>query len=151
MKIFLDTEFTDFIDLHLISLGMAAETGEEFYAEVPYPDKACSAFVREGVIPLLGTYPDAACATEELRTRIWTWLELVRRCQDDVIEICIDSQTDWNLFADALDYRVPPWCTPKLVAENINELLRYEFHQRHNLPEHHALYDAMANRYAFRA
>jgi hypothetical protein len=61
LKIFLDTEFTDFIDTHLISLGMAAESGEEFYAEVPYPSEACSDFVREAVIPLLGRIPDAAC------------------------------------------------------------------------------------------
>ena len=151
MKIFLDTEFTDFIDLHLISFGMAAEAGEEFYAEVPYPDRACSAFVREAVIPLLGRYPDAKCSKEELRTRIWTWLEIVRRDEDEVMEICIDSQVDWDLFADAMDYRVPSWCKRTLLGQqNINELLLYDFHRRHKLPEHHALYDAMANRYAYR-
>jgi hypothetical protein len=150
MKIFLDTEYTDFFDPHLVSLGMAAETGEEFYAEVPYPEKACSAFVREVVIPLLGGYLGATCALDELRTRIWTWLELVRRSHDEVMEICVDDQTDWDLFADAMDNRVPPWCQCRLVGYNINELLRFDFHQRYKLPEHHALYDAMANRYAFR-
>lgn len=34
IKIFIDTEFTDFVDLKLISIRMVAETGEEFYAEV---------------------------------------------------------------------------------------------------------------------
>lgn len=149
LKIFIDTEFTDFLDPHLISLGMAAESGEEFYAEVPYPDNACSAFVRETVIPLLGRLPNSAYTLDDLRIKVIDWLEIVR-VQGEEVEICFDFQTDWNLFYDALDYRVPPWCRPRLVARNINELLRYEFHKRHNLPEHHALYDALANRYAFR-
>jgi hypothetical protein len=33
-KVFIDTEFTDFNDPHLISIGLVAESGEEFYAEV---------------------------------------------------------------------------------------------------------------------
>lgn len=150
LKVFIDTEFTDFIDCHLISLGMAAESGEEFYAEVPYPDKACSAFVREAVIPLLGRIPYAACAFDDLRVRIIKWLEIVR-LGDENVEICFDYQTDWDLFIDALDYRVPPWCAPLPVASNINELLLYDFHQKHALPSHHALYDAQANRYAYRS
>lgn len=148
-KVFIDTEFTDFIDPHLISIGMAAESGEEFYAEVPYPDKRCSAFVREAVIPLLGRLANSQCSIEDLCTKIITWLELVRR-RDEEAEICFDYQTDWDLFVAALDYRVPPWCRRRIVSRNINELLRYEFHKKHNLPEHHALYDALANRYAFR-
>lgn len=149
LKIFIDTEFTDFIDPHLISIGMAAASGEEFYAEVPYPNNGCSAFVREAVIPLLGRLPNAACSVDELRIKIIGWLELVRN-RDEEVEICFDYQTDWDLFCDAIDYRVPPWCRTRMVSRNINELLRYEFHQKNQLPEHHALYDAMANRHAFR-
>lgn len=54
MKIFLDTEFTDFIDPQLISIGIAASNSEEFYAEVPYSIDLCSTFVKEVVIPLQG-------------------------------------------------------------------------------------------------
>jgi hypothetical protein len=82
-------------------------------------------------------------------TRIITWLQLIKR-RDEEVEICFDYQTDWDLFVDALDHRVPAWCREWLVEHDINELLRYEFHQKHNLPEHHALYDALANLYAFR-
>lgn len=149
LKIFIDTEFTDFIDCHLISLGMAAESGEDFYVEVPYPDKACSEFVREAVIPLLGKIPHAQCEFGALRTKILTWMDIVRN-KDEEVEICFDYQADWDLFIDALDYRVPEWCKSRLVARNINELLLYSFHKKHGLPEHHALYDAQANRYAFR-
>lgn len=149
LKVFVDTEFTDFIDTHLISIGMAAESGEEFYAEVPYPERACSAFVREAVLPLLGRLPNSSYSVDELRIKIVEWLEIIR-LEGEEVEICFDYQTDWDLFCDALDYRLPPWCRPRLVSVNINELLRYEFHMKHNLPEHHALYDALANRYAFR-
>jgi hypothetical protein len=149
MKIFLDTEFTDLLDPQLISIGMVAETGEEFYAEVPYPDEACTAFVREAVIPLLGRVPGANCALSDLRSLILTWLSLVRRRNED-LEICIDYQTDWDLFSDALDYRIPAWCQRRMVAREINELLRYEYHKKNGYEEHHALYDAKANQYAFR-
>lgn len=149
VKIFLDTEFTDFFDPHLISIGMVAETGEEFYAEVPYPDEACSAFVREAVIPLLGRFPGSECPLEDLRSRILTWLSIVRN-RDEQVDICIDYQTDWELFCVALDYRVPGWCIQRMVAMNINELLRYDYHKKNGNEEHHALYDARANQYAFR-
>lgn len=149
MLVFLDTEFTDFVNPHLISIGLASEYGEEFYAEVPFPSAACSAFTREVVLPLLGRVPDAACLPENLRVKIIKWIEIVRRSDEDV-EICFDFQTDWDLFVHALDCRVPTWCRSRRVARNINELLRYEFHKKNGLPEHHALYDAMANRYAFR-
>jgi hypothetical protein len=149
LKIFIDTEFTDFIDCHLISLGMVAGSGEEFYAEVPYPDAACSAFVREAVIPLLGTIANAQCSVDELKYKILNWLSLVRN-EGELVEICFDFQTDWDLFNNALNYQIPDWCTPRLIARNINDLFRYAFHKKNSLPEHHALYDARANRYAFR-
>ncbi|MCA1322877.1 3'-5' exoribonuclease [Herbaspirillum sp. alder98] len=147
-KIFIDTEFTDFLDCHLISLGMVAETGEEFYVEVPYPDAACSVFVREAVIPLLGSIENAQCPFEELRHRILSWLNLIRN-DGATVAICFDYQTDWDLFNDAMDYRIPDWCCPRSIARNINELLRYSFYKKNSLPEHHALHDAKANRYAF--
>lgn len=149
LKIFLDTEFTDFVDPQLISLGMVAETGEEFYAEVPYQNEACSEFVRETVVPLLGRIANAHCSLEDLRFQILNWLGIVRR-NGEPVEICIDYQTDWNLFCKALDYRVPTWCMKRLIAQNINDLLLYEFHKISSLAEHHALYDARANQYAFR-
>lgn len=148
-KIFIDTEFTDFLECHLISLGMVVDSGEEFYVEVPYPDAACSAFVREAVIPLLGSIEDAQCPFEELGQRILSWFSLIRH-DGETVEICFDFQTDWDLLNDAMDYQVPDWCCPRLITRNINELLRYSFHKKNNLPEHHALYDARANRYAFR-
>lgn len=149
LKVFIDTEFTDFVDPQLISIGLVAETGEEFYAELPYDIQACSAFVRETVLPLLGYAPDAEVSKDVLYAKITEWLRIVRS-RSDVIEICYDYQTDWDLFYDVLGGQVPAWCMRRLVADRIGELLRYEFHQKNRLPEHHALNDARANCYAFR-
>lgn len=149
LKVFIDTEFTNFVDPRLISIGMAAASGEEFYAEVSYPRDNYSEFVREAVIPLLGRVPNAFCPVDDLYMKITSWLKIIRTLDEDV-DICFDYQTDWDLFSVALDGRVPSWCRPYMVSRNINELLRYEFHKKNNLPEHHALYDAQANRYAYR-
>lgn len=149
LKIFIDAEFSNFIDAELISLGLAAESGEEFYAEIPYPQAACSPFVNEIVIPLLGNDVLAKCSIDELPLRLLKWLNLIKPKSEE-IEICFDCETDWKLLAQVLREKMPTWCKPKLVAQNINELLRYEFHTKNNLPEHHALYDARANRYAYR-
>lgn len=148
LKVFLDTEFTDFINTELISIGLAAESGEVFYAEVPFEIRECSEFVKAEVIPLLDPM-SYACSVNDLRNRLHNWLKLVRPSHDD-LEICFDYRIDWKLFFDALGDYVPPWCKPRLVGGNIIELLRCEYHQKNNLPEHHALNDAMAMRYAFR-
>lgn len=150
MNVFMDTEFTDLLDPVLISLGMVTDRGEEFYIEVPYPDKACTPFVREAVLPLLGREPDAYCPLEEVRLRLLKWLEIVRRPPEDLY-ICIDYQTDWDLFWEALDGQVPAWCLPKMIGRDLNELLLYSYFWRHpDAREHHALDDARANAYAYR-
>ncbi|HSY29608.1 MAG TPA: hypothetical protein VK832_19010, partial [Burkholderiaceae bacterium] len=139
----------DLLDPILISLGMVADSGEEFYVEVPFPDYKCTAFVREAVVPLLGREPNAACEIVGLRARVLMWLEIVRR-KDEEVFICADYQSDLDLLCDALDYRMPPWISGGLIGEDINEFLIQEFLQKTGLPRHHALYDARANRYAHR-
>lgn len=150
MLVFVDTEFTDFYDPHLVSIGLAAATGETFYAEVPYRREQCSDFVKEVVIPLLGANPVTdLCDADELRARLRTWLSIVKRHDD--IEVCFDSDYDWQLFIQIFDNHPPAFCRPRNVGfYEINELLRYEFHKKDQRPEHHALNDAKALRYAFR-
>ncbi|AON52329.1 MULTISPECIES: 3'-5' exoribonuclease [Herbaspirillum] len=149
INIFIDTEFTDFVDPQLISLGMVAETGEEFYVELPYDLQRCSGFVKETVLPMLGYAPEAQVAKDDLYAKIIQWLRIVRQDNAEV-RVCFDYQTDWDLFVGALDSKVPAWCVGRLVANCINEALRCEYHEKNRLPEHHALNDARANRYAFR-
>ncbi|MGK5077391.1 hypothetical protein [Janthinobacterium sp. HLX7-2] len=147
--IFLDTEFTSFHDPELISIGLVAATGEEFYAEVPYSVESCSEFVRDIVLPLLGADPLAACSLEDLRIRLLNWLAIVKI--DDDVCICCDSEFDEKLILRVFDFPLPSYVRLRLVGtRHINELLRYEFHLKNCLPEHHALNDARALRYAFR-
>lgn len=145
--VFIDTEFTCFSDPQLISIGLAASTGEEFYAEVPYSFGSCSEFVREVVVPLLGK--EVAYPYDELHSLLRNWFTVVKAAES--ITICYDSECDRTLFLQVFDNRPPHFIRFRDVGErNINELLRYEFHVKNNLPEHHALYDALALRYAFR-
>jgi hypothetical protein len=148
-NVFIDTEFTDFLDPQLISIGLVAQSGEEFYAELPYEVRECSEFVKAAVLPLLGYAPHAEMSKDDLYLQMTNWLRLIRP-KDQEVFICYDYQTDWDLFCDVLDGRVPPWCKRTLVADRINEILRYDYHQKNALPEHHALNDARANCYAFR-
>lgn len=147
--IFFDTEFTSFHAPELISIGLAATTGEEFYAEVPYSIRACSEFVREFVVPLLGADPFAACPLEDLRHRLSNWLAIVK-IKDD-LSICCDSEFDEMLILRVFDHPLPPYVRLRRIgARYINELRRYEYHVKNCLPEHHALNDAKALRYAYR-
>nr|WP_230029426.1 3'-5' exoribonuclease [Massilia sp. Bi118] len=146
--IFLDTEFTSFESPELISLGLAASTGEDFYAEVPFSTTSVSPFVHEVVIPLLKQNSADYCKFDELHVRILNWLTVVRTGVE--IVLCFDSQYDEILFRTIFDGYPPQFLRFRNVDRNINEFLRHEFHVKNMLPEHHALNDAMAMRYAFR-
>lgn len=148
MNVFLDTEFTDLLEPILISLGMVSQQGEEFYIEVPYPDQKCTAFVREAVLPLLGKDPRAICEQGQAKDRILTWLKSVRSDAGDVY-VCVDYEADWELLCEALDYEPPHWLRRKMIRQNLDQILLYEFHIQTGLPQHHALHDAKANQYAY--
>lgn len=61
MRLFVDTEFTDFIDCDLISIALVATDGREFYGErSDYDQASCSEFVRAAVLSQLGQYPGVA-------------------------------------------------------------------------------------------
>ena len=148
--IFIDTEFTNFIDTSLISMGLVADTGEEFYVEVSFNVTECSAFVREAVLPQLGSSEHDYCSRPNLRTRILNWLGILRN-RDEPIVIGFDYQTDWDLFCDALDNALPALCTGTNVAYCLSSLLLSDHYKITGDTEHHALHDARANRYAYRA
>ncbi len=149
MLIFIDTEFTNLQNPQLISIGLAAATGETFYAEVPYRHEQCSDFVKEVVIPLIGASPTTDfCSVDELCVRLSTWFFIVKH--QHAIEVCFDSEFDWQLFSQIFDNKPPAFCRKRNINYEVSELLRYEFHQKYERPEHHALNDAEALRYAFR-
>ena len=51
MRLFVDTEFTDFIDCDLVSVALVADDGREVYGERSDYDRAiCNEFVRAAVL-----------------------------------------------------------------------------------------------------
>jgi hypothetical protein len=150
MLVFLDTEFTNFVHADLISLALVSEDGREFYAErTDYHRDACSAFVRENVVPILGRVPGAACSHAELTLRLRDWFDAL----PEPATIIYDFEGDWLLLVKAVLGR-----QQTMPSDNFGQPLRLEnasithpiFERAQNRiytqdwPPHHALADARA-------
>lgn len=152
MRIFLDTEFTDFLNCELLSLGLVTERGEEFYAELVDTDRSlCSDFARVAVLPQLDRDPAASCIEAELSLRLLSWLSTFRSAEP--LMICVDHPTDWELFTylvrDPETLLTPPWMKGQSIAAAIDPRRVEEYWEVHGRRSHHALHDARANRYAY--
>ena len=148
--IFIDTEFTDFIDCELISIALVSEDGlHEFYAErTDYPDAWCSDFVREAVLPLLGRIPGVACTRTELTARLWAWFATL----PGNVQIACDSLHDRDLLYDALDTGLPGnldrpiFDLRTLMDATVFHDSVCRYHEQPRQPWHHSLHDARAHR-----
>lgn len=146
-QLFIDTEFTGFKDPKLISIGIVAQTGQEFYAEVEYSVDECSDFVRAVVLPLLSRNKIYSLA--ELKDELAAWIEMVR--QGRPILICYDSEYDRQMLSQIFGNDTPNGIVFRnLGASYVNQLKVYEWHVKNAQAEHHALHDARALKYAFR-
>jgi hypothetical protein len=77
LTVFINCEFTDFIDIDLVSIALVCEDGREFYAErTDFRREACSEFVRMAVLPRLGQWPAFQSVTEISPPRNFTLLGL---------------------------------------------------------------------------
>ena len=152
MRLFLDTEFTDFTNPEMISIGIVDENGREFYAEsTSFKREACSLFVNEIVIPLLGQYPDAIVGTQEhIAHRLVEWLELYR---ESGAIVSVDYATDWDLFLDLLSL-IPKdydrnFIIGQIIWTDLDQQRISDWWTETKLPQHHALYDARANKHGY--
>lgn len=106
--VFMDTEFTDFNNTHLISVGMTVERSDEsFYAEInDFPKHLQSGFVTQHIIPMLDL-PQYGMPLAELKQAVSTWIQSLNA---DEILIVVDYTGDWILmhphFADIPNVRV---------------------------------------------
>lgn len=140
-RAFLDTEFTDFIDCQLISIGIVTEDGREFYGErTDFDQSACSSFVRAAVLPQLGQEPAVVGTETELQAALLGWL-----AQFEQMEIYVDYSTDWDLFLDLCQER-PANVTCRLIGPDPVKVEQYW--REHGRRSHHALHDAKAARFA---
>lgn len=144
MLVFLDTEYTDFIDCDLISIGLVSEDGQhELYLERSDYERAwCNDFVRAAVLPLLtGPAVDQA----QLAARLSTWFASL----PGNVTVASDSFSDWELLLDALGQRPANLVGHfDLRAAEASEAFNHaacRYHEQGN-PWHHALHDAKAHR-----
>lgn len=151
MRTFIDTEFTDHVHPDLISIGMAADGGQMFYAErTDFRHENCTSFVLREVIPLLGREPAATCTAAELSRRLYEWF----RTLPGATTVFYDFETDRQLMeASFLGPRPDNLAGYELVdhkifrhsAYKLGEVLTYSA----TWPQHHALADAQALREGF--
>jgi hypothetical protein len=147
MILFLDTEFTDFVQCELISIALVSECGRHgFYAErSDFDMRLCNEFVREAVLPQLGKpldVPGGRLNTEGLKAALGRWLEQIHSLDaGSLVLVLYDYKTDFDLLADALDGELPPW----LEGHNVSTYLGWVgggYGIERGLSAHHALEDA---------
>jgi hypothetical protein len=149
MRVFLDTEFTDFANPRLISCGLVAENGHEFYAELSdgWLPEQCSAFVQDVVLPRLDQSRVTTLSRRDAGIQIFAWLSAL----SNKLTLIHDVDVDWQLLAGLLrsvpnqeiciDARLLSWPGAAMARH-------YELLLAKTLPDdpmrHHALVDARA-------
>ena len=156
MLLFLDTEFTNLDDGELLSIGLISEDGKHsFYAERnDFSRYACSAFVIKYVLPLFGRYPDAQCTVDELSIRLRSFIEGL----PTMAQLCCDSEKDIYQFTAAMTRsgRLPAPSKLSLDHQIIRDMTvdpvfekAFLAHFCDGREQHHALWDAQANRLGY--
>lgn len=148
MRIFIDTEFTQFSNQQLISIGLFSQNEKTFYAETPFDFNLCSDFVKETVLPLLSHDKGVSISFAELRTRLKLWLTQFHTDGQE-IKICFDYSRDWTLFGSVLDNEIPSWIEGVNIYKYLDKSIQDQFFSETTFPRHHALSDAMSNCVAF--
>jgi len=174
LRVYCDNEFTDFINTEPISIGLAAESGEEFYAENLDFNRALSSdFVKANIYPLLDPVK-YGMSEIELSARLWCWVDALP-CKN--IIVTVDYPTDWTLFKYLMNGDHPKVAGGQNIFTNMAQWVHqnmnaagggpYEYQQMWNRVQnhfalgvqdyfkrtgeipHHALSDAKANREAY--
>jgi hypothetical protein len=153
IRVFVDTEFTsNFGDGSLISAGLAAENGREFYVELSdgWTTDECTSFVHSVVLPLLDRDPDTTMSSQVAADALAAWLQTLGD-----VEIIYDAGDDALLLKRLLDERLDTmaisWRYLSLAsgAEALDYDRRVEELFANEPRRHHALVDARVLRDAF--
>jgi hypothetical protein len=173
-RIFLDTEFTELTqDAQLISLGLACENGDWFYAELDdYEPEAASDWVQANVIPLLSgeklgragyvhARPQTTCYgdTVSVYRSLLNWLRRYNQGQASIQFWADVYAWDWLLFTELFTgalmlppqiHYMPGDLSTLLWAKGYDPDITRESlgtvtlqHPKLNLQKHQALYDAL--------
>ena len=97
LRVHIDTEFTDFVNSDVISLGMIADNGSEFYFENLDHIKAwCSDWVKENIYPMLNDVKFGK-TRKALAASAWEW---IAELECDGIIISYDHRVDMEILMD---------------------------------------------------
>ena len=159
MRIFFDTEFTQFRDGELLSIGFVSEDDQEMVIEVH--DQArharASEFCKIAVIPQFGTLKANAVTTDAAAGEaIANWLSQF----STPMTLCYDYKLDWRFFESALR-AAGAWnrLSPRLTAFNVADVANHDsclqvqedyLLGRSSPGRHHALVDDLALRARWR-
>lgn len=159
MNVFFDTEFAGGIEKkdaqrYLISIGLVAMDGREFYAELigTWDDHLCSPWVLKNVIPLLDG-GDCRMGVEEFAVRLKEWIEGLTA--EQVIMRSDAPSYDWKFIEEI--FSVHGW--PKNLRKTCGSIYfesdrqnhRYkaaaaDYFKTHGAHQHHSLVDARSVR-----
>ncbi|MFZ4624375.1 MAG: hypothetical protein ACOYNF_09090 [Rhodoferax sp.] len=154
MHVFFDTEFTGLTsDPRLLSIGFLADTGATLYLEFTdgWQESACSAWVRQHILPTLGQ--GERLTRRAAGQRIFDWLLSL----DAPLILLADSDYDTVLMTKLLQecgltdtrFRIEQLAfTGKPQAFEF-EAAKQRYFASHGLAPHHALSDAAALRAAW--
>jgi len=162
MQVFFDTEFTS-LDANrmrgLISVGLVAQNGQVFYAELSdtWDESMCSLFVLDTVIPLLQG-GEHIMGVETLAVRLKEWIEGLT--DKEVILRSDCPSVDWPFLEEIFNFH--GW--PKNLRQKCGtiyfshdyQINRYqaalgEYWNANAAQQHHALVDARSLLFAWKA
>jgi hypothetical protein len=154
LPVFFDTEFTSLdANAELISIGLIAASGQEFYAELAVDPSKFSAFAIETVFPLLdGSSP---MTFSELAVSLKKWIESMK---GEVVLISDAIKLDWPFIYDLFEKLGYPknmkqgepitFWVPKDNEKIFDQALE-DYWLEHSAQRHHALVDARSLYYAW--
>lgn len=162
MKVFFDTEFTsidDHDDQCLISIGLVAEDGREFYAELQdtYHHGMCSDFVIKVVLPLLDG-GDCKMMEAQVAVRMKEFVESLG--DEEVVFISDAPRYDWRYVEYIFQFygmwpknlrrrcSAPSFDLPR-QSHRFNDGLA-SYWKTHAARQHHALVDARSLAFAWK-
>lgn len=162
---FIDTEFTDFAHMDLISIGIVSEDGaHEFYRESQHIADYRSDFVNQVVMPLLDKNTKSH---DDVAYDLRMWIDAL---PGDDVTIIVDYVGDWQLM-DKLFKKFPP--SKEIYVKMLNQGFLHMLHSRgchmqenivrgyaalmqgmqdyylQDPRQHHALVDAKSNRHGW--
>ena len=165
LSVFFDTEFAGGIERrdaqrYLISIGLVAADGREFYGELTdtWADQQCSDWVVANVLPLLEG-GECQMGVETLASRLKAWIEGL---SDDDTEVVLRTDAphlDWPFVEEMFKFYGWPKNLRKkygtVYFESDRQSHRYnngveDYFKTHGKRKHHALVDARSMQYAWK-